>query len=150
MPEPSFKELIAAAVACPRTSVAQGIVVEIGDEDYAGLIATHDDAELAKASQVAGIYWLVGDVHNKPIYKNPATQNLLFWLPGDQQGWYIASEYAEGHKEMAKQNGAAVFAWVGVDEIPSTLHVPYWAKKPLKAEGTGVKTVVDFHTTRIL
>ena len=150
MPELSTKELLAAAVASPVTSVAQGVVVEIGDEDYTSLIATQTDAELAKASQVAGIYWLVGDNIDHPIYKNPATQNLLFWIPGDQQGWYIASEYLEDHKAIGKHNGAAVFAWVGVDQFPGTIHVPYWAKKPLKAAGTGVKTVVDYHTARII
>ena len=150
MPEPElcFKDLVTAAVACPTTSEAQGIVIEIGEEDYTFLIATYNDVELKKASKVAGIYWLVGDAHEKPIYKNAITQNLLFWLPGEQEGWYVSAEYVDNHKDMAKLNGAHVFAWIGRDEVPNTIHVPYWAKKPLKADGTGVKTVVNYHMNR--
>lgn len=146
---PSLKEQFEAVVAEPCLSVAQGLVVEIGEDDYTNLKTSLDGDELVKASHVAGVYWLVGEgPGGKPVYKNPANDLLLFFIEGAQQGWYIAIEFFESHKDAQRAPGA-IYAWMGAGEQPSDVHVPCWEKKALKADGSGVKTIVQFHTDRI-
>ena len=129
-------------------SVSQGLVVQIGEEDYNDLINNYSDDELLKASHVARVYWLVGEGPcGKPVFKNPANENLMFYMEGDQPGWYIASEYFESFKEKQKKPDS-VYSWLGPED-PNFVHVPYWEKKALKAGGSGVKTIVQFHTDRI-
>ena len=143
----SLKEQFDGAKAEPDLGMPQGFVVQIGELDYDLFKETMDEAELFKAAQVAGVYWLIGDNGTKPVYKNPENELQLFYMPGDQAGWYVATEYMETHKNV-QAKPEAMYAWLGTGEAPDKMHMPFWSKKAL--QHSNVVTIVQFHMARIL
>ena len=67
-------------------------------------------------------------------------------MPGDQAGWYVATEYMETHKNV-QAKPEAMYAWLGTGEAPYKMHMPFWCKKAL--QHSNVVTIVQFHMARI-
>jgi hypothetical protein len=97
--------------------------------------------------------------NESPIYKLSAVPEggvpLFIWRDTvEPPTWYCASKMFATEKEFNDRNkqgeNIKIFAWAtGSTSAPERMHVPYWAKKPVKDDGCVVISLWEDHLQAI-
>ena len=125
-------------------------ILEVGDMDTVQAVNT-----LKRAA-----FFDTGIQYNEsPIYKLSSIPEggvpLFFWRDTmDPPTWYCASKMFATEKEFNDRNkqgeNIKIFAWAtGSTAAPERMHVPYWAKKPVKDGGCVVISLWEDHLQAI-
>jgi len=149
MPPPAVRVAAAAAANASRAALIEaimnvvpgideqnvdGIAVEIKADAMTQAIAEGNDEVGNAYEAMQGIYFKVGELDGKPVYRQvPGLKDLfLWWSPGfpSQHGWYISERIWASDKQI---DDVATFSWAngnpGDRRVGDKLHVPYWCKK---------------------
>ena len=125
-------------------------ILEVGDMETVQAVNT-----LKRAA-----FFDTGIQYNEsPIYKLSSIPEggvpLFFWRDTmDPPTWYCASKMFATEKEFNDRNkkgeNIKIFAWAtGSTSAPERMHVPYWAKKPVKDDGCVVISLWEDHLQAI-